>query len=259
MQDSSYSAVFGALTQQHRLDVIANNLANMNTTGFKSDKLAFRDTFRRYAHDLLNPNQTLDQKVPWPRGYVLAQPRIAERVIDLSQGILKSTGNPLDLAITGDGFFRVQTSGGEESLTRQGVFHRSAEGYIVDGHGNRLLGEGGPIQIPETGSVLVGGDGAVTVDGGLIDTISLVSVPDPGALEKMGNSLLRIRPDSGVQPLPAAEATVEQGFLEATNVEVVSEMVNMIEALRAFEAYQKMISGAFEQDRKAITEVAAPR
>ena len=107
--------------------------------------------------------------------------------------------------------------------------------------------------------MLVGGDGAVTVDGGLIDTISLVSVPDPGALEKMGNSLLRIRPDSGVQPLPAAEATVEQGFLEAANVEVVSEMVNMIEALRAFEAYQKMISGAFEQDRKAITEVAAPR
>lgn len=258
MQDSSYSAVFGALTQQHRLDVIANNLANVNTTGFKADKLAFRDTFRRYAHDLLNPNQTLDQKVPWPRGYVLAQPRIAERVIDLSQGSMKSTGNPLDLAIAGDAFFRVQTPGGE-FLTRQGVFHRSAEGYIVDGHGNQLLGDGGPIQIPDTGSVLVGGNGAVSVDGEVIDTISLVSVSDPKALEKMGNSLLRVRPDAGVQPLPAEDATVEQGFLEAANVEVVSEMVNMIEALRAFEAYQKMITGTFEQDKKAIAEVAAPR
>lgn len=258
MQDSSYSAVFGALTQQHRLDVIANNLANVNTTGFKSDKLAFRDTFRRYAHDLLNPNQTVNEQVPWPRGYVLAQPRIAERVIDLSQGGLKSTGNPLDLAIAGDAFFQVQNANGQ-FLTRQGVFHRSADGYIVDGHGNQLLGEGGPIQIPETGSILIGGNGAVLVDGELIDTISLVSVADPKALEKMGNSLLRVRPDADVQAQPAEDASVEQGFLESANVEVVTEMVNMIEALRAFEAYQKMISGSFEQDKKAINEVAAPR
>ncbi len=258
MQDSSYSAVFGALTQQHRLDTIANNLANVNTTGFKGDKQAFEDTFRRYAHDLLDPNTNLNDKVPWPKGNILAQPRISGNVVDMSQGAMKSTGNPLDLAISGDGFFRIQTPEGE-FLTRQGVYHRSAEGYIVDGHGNQLLGEGGPIQLPETGSVLVDAKGTLSVDGEQIDTISLVRVEDPRALEKVGNSLLRIRPDAKVQAVPAEDSAVEQGFLEAANVEVVSEMVNMIEALRIFEAYQKMISGSFEQDKKAIAEVGAPR
>jgi flagellar basal-body rod protein FlgG len=258
MQESSYSAVFGALTQQHRLDTIANNLANVNTTGFKGDKLSFRDTFRRYAHDLLDPNTTLRERVPWPAANVLAQPRISEQVIDLSQGTMKSTGNALDLAIAGDGFFRVQTPEGE-FMTRQGVYHRSAEGYVVDGHGNQLLGEGGPLQLPENGSVVIDASGQVSVDGEVIDVISLVRVEDPRNLEKVGNSLLRIRPDSGAQTVPAEDSTVEQGFLEAANVEVVSEMVNMIEALRAFEAYQKMISGTFEQDKKAIAEVGAPR
>jgi flagellar basal-body rod protein FlgF len=258
MQESSYSATFGALTQQHRLDVIANNLANVNTTGFKGDKLAFRDTFRRYAHDMLDPNQALDRRVPWPRGYVLAQSRIAERVIDLSQGAMKSTGNPLDFAISGDGFFRVQTPDGE-FLTRQGVYHRSSEGYVVDGHGNQLLGEGGPLQIPEGGAVVVSDDGTLTVNGEQVDTISLVTVEDPKVLEKTGNSLLRIRPDAQAQTIPAEGATIEQGFLEGANVEVVSEMVNMIEAIRAFEAYQKMITGTFDQDKKAISEVGAAR
>ena len=258
MQESSYSAVFGALTQQHRLDTIANNLANVNTTGFKGDKLSFRDTFRRYAHDLLDPNTTLRDKVPWPQGNVLAQPRISEQVIDLSQGAMKSTGNPLDLAIAGDGFFRVQTPEGE-FLTRQGVYHRSSEGFIVDGHGNQLLGEGGPLQIPEGGDILIDAEGQVTVGGEAIDVISLVRVEDPRDLEKIGHSLLRMKDGAQAQPVPDEESTVEQGFLEAANVEVVSEMVNMIEALRAFEAYQKMISGTFEQDKKAIAEVGAPR
>ncbi len=258
MQESSYSATFGALTQQHRLDVIANNLANVNTTGFKGDKLAFRDTFRRYAHDMLDPNQALDRRVPWPRGHVLAQSRIAERVIDLSQGAMKTTGNPLDFAISGDGFFRVQTPDGE-FLTRQGVYHRSSEGYVVDGHGNQLLGNGGPLQIPEGGTVVVSDDGTLTVNGEQLDTISLVTVEDPKVLEKAGNSLLRIRPDAQAQTIPAQGATIEQGFLEGANVEVVSEMVNMIEAIRAFEAYQKMITGTFDQDKKAISEVGAAR
>jgi len=258
MQESSYSAVFGALTQQHRLDTIANNLANVNTTGFKADKISFRDTFRRYAHDLLDPNTSLNERVPWPKSNVLAQPRIAEQAIDLSQGAMRSTGNPLDLAIAGDGFFRVQTPEGE-FLTRQGVYHRSSEGYVVDGHGNQLLGEGGPLQIPEDGTVLIDSSGQLSVNGEAVDVISLVRVEDPRALEKVGHSMLRVRPDAGVQPVPAEDATVEQGFLEGANVEVVSEMVNMIEALRAFEAYQKMISGTFEQDKKAIAEVGAPR
>jgi flagellar basal-body rod protein FlgG len=259
MPDSSYSAVFGALAQQNRLDVIANNLANVNTTGFKGDKLAFRDTFERYAHDLVDPNQTLDSKVQWPKSYVLAQSRIAERVIDFSQGNLKTTGNPLDLAISGEGFFKVQTSDGE-FLTRQGCYHRSSEGFIVDGHGNKLLGEGGPIQLPENaGTLTIDEQGTLSVDGEILDQIALVTVADPKVLEKVGNSLLRIDPDSKAQPIPAENATIEQGFLEAANVEVVTEMVNMIEATRAFEAYQKIITGTFDQDKKAIAEVGAPK
>lgn len=258
MQESSYSATFGALTQQYRLDTIANNLANVNTTGFKADRLAFQDTFRRYAHDLVNPNQTLDQQVPWPRSILLAQPRIGERVVDLSQGSLKATGNPLDLAISGEGFFRIQTPAGE-LLTRKGVYHLSAEGYVVDDHGNQLLGDGGPLQVPDGGKLFVQGDGTVTVDGEVIDRIVPVTVEDPRVLEKAGNSLFQIKKDAQVQPMPAEGATIEQGFLETANVEVVTEMVNMIEATRAFEAYQKMITGTFDQDKKAITEVGATR
>lgn len=130
---------------------------------------------------------------------------------------------------------------------------------MVDGHGNRLLGDGGPLQIPETGVVLVGEDGSLTVDGERIDTISLVTVEDLQSLEKAGNSLLRVRPETLVQPVATGTASIEQGFLESANVEVVGEMVNMIEAIRAFEAYQKMITGTFEQDKKAIAEVGAPR
>ncbi|GAB1409142.1 flagellar basal-body rod protein FlgF [Desulfovibrionales bacterium] len=256
MQESSYSATFGALTQQYRLDVIANNLANVNTTGFKADKLAFRDTFRRYAHDLINPNQTIEQEVPWPRSFLLAQPRIAERVVDLSQGSFKSTGNPLDMAIAGEGFFRLQTPQGE-ALTRKGVYHLSAEGYVVDEQGNQLLGEGGPLQIPDGGSIIIQGDGTLTVNGEIIDQISLVTVEDQKVLEKIGNSLFRIKNNSGAQPIPVEESSIEQGVLETANVEVVTEMVNMIETMRAFEAYQKMITGTFEQDKKAITEVGA--
>lgn len=260
MQESSYSAVFGALTQQHRLETIANNLANVNTTGFKGDKLSFRDTFRRHAHDLLNPNTAVHEDISWPPSVQLAQPRITKSVIDLTQGSLKTTGNPLDLAISGDGFFRVQTPQGE-FLTRQGVYHRSSEGYVVDGNGNRLLANGGPLQIPEdTERIDIDSSGRVLADGEEIDTISLVRVEDPQTLQKVGNSLLRVYPDmTTVQPLPADGATIEQGFLEAANVEVVTEMVNMIEAMRAFEAYQKMISGTFDQDKKAISDIGASR
>lgn len=258
MQDSGYSATFGALTQQYRMDIIANNLANVNTTGFKADKLAFRDTFTRYAHDLLNPNKSVQEQVPWPRGFVLAQSRIAERVIDFSQGNMKSTGNPLDFAIAGDGFFRIQTPEGE-MLTRQGAFHRSSDGYIVDAHGNQLLGEGGPLQLPEEGTVVVDGSGGLSVNGEQIDSISLVTVEDLAVLEKIGHSMLRIRPDANAQVIAAEDASIEQGFVEAANIEVVTEMVNMIETMRAFEAYQKMITSTFEQDKKAINEVGAPR
>ncbi|BDV01765.1 flagellar basal-body rod protein FlgF [Thermodesulfomicrobium sp. WS] len=259
MQNSSYSALFGALTQERRLDIIANNLANVNTAGFKGDRLAFQDTFTRYAHDLQNPNYSVRDQVAWPRSYVLAQPRIAERVIDLTQGPLETTGNPLDLAVAGEGFFRLQTPQGE-MLSRGGGFQLSPDGFVVDAQGNRLLGEGGPIQIPQGArDIVITGDGLLSADNEAVDRIPLVRVEDPKALEKMGANLLRIRPESGAAPLPAEDAEVVQGAVEKPNVEVVTEMVNMIETMRAYEAYQKIITGTFEQDKKLITEVGSVR
>jgi flagellar basal-body rod protein FlgF len=258
MQASSYSALFGALTQERRLDIIANNLANVNTAGFKGDRLAFQDTFRRYAHDLKNPNYSVREQVAWPRSHVLAQPRIAERVIDLTQGPLETTGNPLDLALAGEGFFRLQTPDGE-MLSRGGAFQLSPEGFVVDARGNRLLGEGGPIQIPEgTRHVVVAEDGLLSADNAPVDRIAVVAVDDPKALEHVGGALFRVDPQRG-GVVPAQEVDVVQGALEKPNVEVVVEMVNMIETNRAYEAYQKIITGTFEQDRKLITEVGATR
>ncbi len=107
MQDSNLSALFGAMSNEHRLNLIANNLANVNTTGYKKDKVAFKDVFLHFAHDyILDSKPYIRAKPLWPEADVLAKPRLSEQKTDFSQGSLKATGNPLDLAIQGGGVFQ---------------------------------------------------------------------------------------------------------------------------------------------------------
>lgn len=252
MRDSVYSAMYGAMANEVRMNLIANNLANVNTTGYKKDKVAFHDTFLRYAHDyLVDAKPFLRDEEMWPKPDVVAKPRLSDEKMDFSQGSLQVTGNALDLAINGEGFFKVRTPEGD-FLTRSGSFQLSSDGRILTEQGFELLGQGGPVTIPLGAQVQIDTGGAVRVDGEVIGALELVGVSDFKELEKIGSNLLKIRDGSSARETEPEGVTVEQGYLEKSNVEVVTEMVSMIETQRSFQAYQKMMTTTDQLSRQMI-------
>ena len=256
MDNSMYSALFGAMSQQHRMDIIANNLSNANTTGFKKDQSAFKDVFTRYASDYADPNMTLQDRVLWPDSKLISQTRLTGDYIDFNQGALKTTGNPLDFAIEGEGFFRVRTADGQTAYTRNGNFSINAmTGNLQTARGNVLLGDGGPIQIPDNAKVVVNEQGEVIADEEIVGNIGLVTFTDLRDLEKRGENLLQLKDNPRGQEVAAEDAMVRQGFLESSNVEIVREMVNMIDTQRSFEALQKVMTTSKEIDDKVIQKV----
>ncbi len=255
MQNSMYSGLFGALTNEHRMNSIANNLANVNTTGYKRDSLAFRDTFIMFAHDqIMEPVANVRSEKLFPDPKHMARPRLAEAQTDFSQGGLKATGGPLDVAISGEGFFTIRTPEGDY-YSRNGHFRLTPEGTLITEQGFQVLQDGSEITIPAgIKDVVIAEDGRIFGDGNLVGQISLVGVDDQTSLEKMGGNLYRARPGAQVAEVEAPGFMV-QGFLEMPNVDVVYEMVNMIEAQRQFEAYQKVMQTSDTVDREAITKV----
>ncbi len=259
MQDALFSGLFGALTTEHRMNFIANNLANVNTTGYKRHTLAFKDTMAYYAHDeIREPLMHLRSKPLFPEPKNMARPRIAVSKIDFSQGSMEFTGNPLDVCINGENaFFRVTTPNGDY-LTRSGHFVLSSDGTVMTPNGYPLQGVGGNIVIPPgTRNIVIAGDGQVSADGAVVNQIALFNVDNPQNLEKQGYNLYRPRENVDVAEgdAYAGGARLEQGFTEKANVEVVSEMVNMIEVNRQFEAYQKVMQTADTLDRAANDKV----
>ena len=234
MQDALFSGLFGALTTEHRMNFIANNLANVNTTGYKRQTLAFKDTMAYYAHDeIREPLMHLRSEPLFPEPKNMARPRIAVSEIDFSQGSMEFTGDPLDVCINGENaFFRVTTPNGDY-LTRSGHFVLSSDGTVMTANGQ------------------------VSADGVVVNQIALFSVERPHNLEKLGANLYKTRDgtNAGEGDAYAGGARLEQGFTEKANVEVVSEMVNMIEVNRQFEAYQKVMQTADTIDRAANDKV----
>ncbi len=259
MQDSMYSALFGALSNEHRLNSITNNLANVNTTGYKRDQLAFADTFVMFAHDqIMEPVATVRSKKLFPEPIHIAKPRLAVSQTDFTQGSLRVTGAPLDVALHGEGFLKVQTPDGDY-YTRNGHFRQSADGTLITEQGWPVLGTGGPIVIPPNAQVHISEDGQIFNGDEVLGQLQVVSFEDPTILEKRGRNLFQ--PRAGVQPAeqPAEGTVVTQGFLETANVEVVTEMVNMIEAQRQFEAYTKVMQSTDTLDKDAIQRVSKSR
>ena len=259
MQDALFSGLFGALTTEHRMNFIANNLANVGTHGYKRETLAFKDTMAHYAHDeIREPIMNLRSKPLFPEPKNMARARIAVSKIDFSQGSLQITGDPLDVAITGENaFFRVQTPNGDY-LTRDGHFVLSGEGVLMTPQGYPVQGLGGNIIIPPgTRNIVIGARGEVQADDAIVNQIALFSVDNPQNLEKMGKNLYKPRENVNVAEGDAYEigARLEQGFMEVANVEVVSEMVNMIEVQRQFEMYQKVMQTSDTLDRAANEKV----
>ncbi len=259
MQNAMYSGLFGALSNEHRMNSIANNLANVNTTGYKRDVLAFKDTFAMYAHDqIIEPVTHLRAKPMFPEPQHIARARIATSQTDFGQGSLKITGAPFDVAISGEGFFKVQTPQGE-FYTRNGHFRQTADGLLITEQGFPVLGDGGEITLPPgTSNFNITEDGRIFADGNLAGQIALVNVDEPRNLEKMGYNLYRTKEGAEVTEEPST-GFMAQGFLETANVDAVYEMVNMIEAQRQFEAYTKVMQTADGLDKEAITKIGRGR
>jgi flagellar basal-body rod protein FlgG len=210
----------------------------VNTNGFKEDKVAFRIPSGGVAGT---------SRERW-----ISDPyRTVQTWIHMDQGQLRETRGPLDFALHGDGFFCVRTDSGEE-YTRRGDFTVNADGLLVTAEGLPVLGRQGEIRL-EAGAVYVDDQGNITVDGIPAGAIKIVDIEDHEMLSRSGDSRFRLPED--VEPLENQDVTVKQGFLEASNVNSIKAMTDMIDVLRTYESYNKIIQVLNETTQKSINEV----
>ena len=248
MDASMWIAKTGLDAQQTRMSVISNNLANVNTTGFKRDRASFEDMLYQ---NLRQPGAQVGADAQAPTGLMLGTGvRIVSTEKNHSQGSLVNTKNALDLAVQGEGFFQIAQADGTVAYTRDGSFKLSATGQLVTANGAALQPA---ITIPpNVSSISIGQDGTVSVEaaggGGaqVLGQIQLDRFANPDGLQSMGQNLLKETTGSGApvvgQAGQAGAGQLMQGALEASNVNVVEEMVNMIETQRAYEINSKAIS-----------------
>ncbi|MCC6961940.1 MAG: flagellar basal-body rod protein FlgG [candidate division Zixibacteria bacterium] len=244
------TAASGMSAQQMNVDNIANNLANVNTTGFKKSKIEFQDIMYQ---SLRKPGVTSITGATVPTALDIGYgTRPVATTRQFSVGELQQSGNPLDLAIDGDGFYQIQQADGTIAYTRDGSFKLSADGRVTTSDGLFLTPD---ITIPEDAvSIAVGFDGRVSVvqtgssDPQEIGQIELARFINPAGLEARGHNLFVETPASGAPITGAAGedglGRINQGYLEMSNVDVVTEMVNMIVAQRAYEINSKAIQTA---------------
>jgi flagellar basal-body rod protein FlgF len=217
-----FSLTEGSLHQELRFDAISNNLANVNTTAFKRDQIAFDE--------------------------VLTAVR---STTDFSPGPGRHTGNELDVALNGEGFFAIQTAEGIR-YTRDGSFTLNGEGNLVTQDGDIVLGRNGAIPV-KNGHVTIDKDGNVMVENETVDKISVVEFQDRGLLKKAGQSYYRYEGDEG-DIINPKEIGLQQGYLEQSNVNPTEEMIQMIEAFRAYESVQKAIQNMDELTSQLVTD-----
>ena len=221
---------------QRRMDVAANNLANVATGGFKADTLLLEELNDTEAHAELDP-------------YDIRFVRDIGITHDMGQGPIAMTGNPLDVALEGDGFFMVEGPNGP-LYTRDGAFTLTGEGRLVTSEGRAVLSSGGaPIVLdPQGESPVIGRDGAIRVAGVEAGRIGVASFAAPGALSKVGDNLW----DAQGQARGEFEGVVLQGAIEGSNVRPVVELTRLIEISRAYQSAARIVSGADELRQRAI-------
>ena len=236
---------------QRELEVVANNIANLNTTGFKADGAVFSEFLR----DKVNTDQFAAQD----RRLSLVQDRMNWH--DMSQGTMQATGNPLDVAIDGDGMLVVQTAGGER-YTRNGALQLNNLGQVVTTNGDPVLGESGPIVLQATDrDIVINKDGTIKVreaqslnSDSTRGKLRLVWFDDPQQLQKAGASSYSA--PAGVQPLPVEKPNVVQGTIEKSNVRSVIEMSRMIEVSRAYTEVATIISQQNDLRKNSLQQLA---
>lgn len=225
-------------------DVTADNLANINTPGFKSNKV-----FYQMFTEQINGKE-VKSSVPVTQ-------------VDLSQGELEPTGNQFDLGINGNGFFKVELDG-ETRLTRDGRFHLDNEGMLVNNDGAKVMGESGPIQLTEffqdgsnasvTTQLEITKNGTIRINGVQQDRIQLTNIEDPSALERKGNSYFTVQNEDLLTEEGAG--VIQQGYFEKGNVNPLTEMVDMMENMQLFESQQRVLRTTDEMLSQVTTRLS---
>ncbi|RDU98348.1 flagellar basal-body rod protein FlgF [Trinickia dinghuensis] len=240
-----YTAMTGASESLEQQAVVANNLANASTTGFRAQLANFRDAPLSFGDGTTVNNDTT-------RTFALT----ATPGSDFAPGAVSQTGNPLDVAITGPGWLSVQTADGDEAYTRAGNLHTDENGQLVTASNLPVLGTGGPISVPPGATVTIGKDGTVSALGAgdqpsqivVLDQLKLVN-PDPATMTRGDDGLFRTTDGQPADADPTV--TVAQGALEGSNVNPVAAMVSMITNARQFQMQTKMLQAADQNDQTA--------
>jgi flagellar basal-body rod protein FlgF len=241
VENASYIALSRLIAQQRALDVRATNIANVNTPGFKAESVVFSD-FLVQQKGVATP--------PGGRTVQMVQDRATWR--DFTEGQMLKTGNPLDLALQGDGFFTLNTSHGVR-FTRSGRFTISSAGQIVDLSGNALQGtDGKPINVPpDSAALTVDGDGGISSDGAPIGKFRIVRFDDPQSMKAEGNSQF----SSKQPPREVDQPQILQGSVEAANVQAITEVTQMMAEMREFEFASQFIDGEAQREQTAIDKI----
>jgi flagellar basal-body rod protein FlgG len=263
-----YTALSGAMAQSQRLDTIANNLANVNTPAFKRDQQVFQE--------YLTANEKPSDVIQAPRipasiesfydmqGGDKSFVDTAGTYTNFSQGTMKNTGNALDVAIDGKGFFEIATPQGVR-FSRLGAFKLDGNGQLVTKDGHPVLKAAPEGTDPETRVIKVSGQAQVTItDSGdvydgdaVVGKISLVDIPGKDALSKVGGSLYEFKKNVKPEVVNVANPSFKQGFIEGSNVNIVQEMTDMIQTTRTFESTQKAIHAYDSMADKLINVVGS--
>jgi len=223
-----------AIGQISRLNCVTHNIANVNTPGFKAERLRF---LNKNVAGGINGGSSMQRPVA---------------TVDYSPGGIRKTGNILDLAINGKGFFAVQTKDGV-AYTKDGRFMLSENGEMVTRAGDYVLGRGGKIVI-EGNNIRISEEGMISVDGNKVDTLKIVSFREPSALVRLSAGFY-LNPDNLAGAEEEGNACVQSGYFELSNVQIIREMVEMINIQRTFESYQKAIQTISEQNKASTNRI----
>jgi flagellar basal-body rod protein FlgG len=232
-----YTAATGMNVQRNKMDVLTNNVVNAETSGFKTDSL-ITSTFDEVMLNRINDPSISILGSNAVGGYAYGT-HVDELLTDYATGPLEQTDKKTDLALIGDGFFTVETTGGQIRYTKSGNFSVNGEGYLVTQDGGYVLGQNGRIYV-SSAEFSISASGEVTGDMAAPDTLSIASFADTSVLRKLGNNLYTVYGDAA--PDRSWDTSVRQGMLEGSNVNISDEMVDMISVYRKYEASQKIVN-----------------
>ncbi len=247
-----YTAAAGMLASSIGTDTLANNLANVNTAGFKANKLSYQ-SFPEMLISRMSAAGTT------PVGGVMTGSAVYGSVVNFQPGAIQETGNPLDLALGGDGFFTVKDpASGQMFYTRAGSFTVDSQGYLITLAGDRVQGDAGDILMPlHNGKIQISTEGEINVDGAAVGRLKVARFADNNTLQKVGDTKFAATAVSRLQEGDIVE--VRQGQLEQSNTNPITELVNNIQGVRLYEALQKNIHLSNETLQKAVNEVGRYR